>query len=71
MQALTRRELELGEIDSDADFVIMSEAHGVVSEHYTVSEARMAYYREVAKFSLGEHLPTIFCRGDDHWVPLS
>ena len=71
MHTLTRCELELGKIDSDADFVILSEEHGVVSEHCTVSEARMAYFQEVAKFSLGEHLPTIFCREDDHWVPLS
>ena len=64
-------QLALGEIDSDADFIVFCESRGVLSEHYTAGEARMSYYKEASGFELGEHLPKIYQRGDDHWVPLS
>jgi hypothetical protein len=31
----------------------------------------MSYFKEASGFELGEHLPRIYQRGDDHWVPLS
>jgi hypothetical protein len=71
MQTLTRRELALEEIKSDADFIVFSEERGLVSEHYTVCEARVAYFSEARSYRLGDHLPAIYQRGDDHWVPLS
>ena len=71
MQTLATRQLALGEIESDADFIVFSEKHGLLSEHYTVCEARVAFFGAARLFSLGDHLPTIYQRGDDHWVPLS
>ena len=71
MQTLARRQLALEEVESDADFILFSEERGILSEHYTVCEARVAYFSEARAFSLGDHLPAIYRRGDDHWVPLS
>ena len=71
MQTLAARQLALGEIESDADFIVFSTERGLLSEHYTVCEARVAFFSEARSFSLGDHLPTIYQRGDDHWVPLS
>ena len=71
MQTLGARQLALREIETDADFIVFSEKRGLLSEHYTVCEARMAFFSEARSFSLGDHLPTIYQRGDDHWVPLS
>ena len=71
MQTLAGRQLALEEIESDADFIVFCEERGVLSEHYSVGEARMAFYSEARSFSLGDYLPTIYRRGDDHWVPLS
>ena len=70
MQTLTGR-LGLAEIESDADFVVFSEERGLLSEHYRNGEDRIAFYIEARSFSLGDHLPTIYRRNDDHWVPLS
>jgi hypothetical protein len=68
---MAARQLELEEIESDADFIVFSTERGLLSEHYTVCEARVAFFSEARSFSLGDHLPTIYQRGDDHWVPLS
>ena len=68
---MAARQLELEEIESDADFIVFSTERGLLSEHYTVCEARLAFFSEARSFSLGDHLPTIYQRGDDHWVPLS
>ena len=71
MQALTERH-SIEEIESDADFILFSEDRGLLSEHYTMCEARMAYFSQARSYSLGDHLPTIYRRGDDdHWVPFS
>jgi hypothetical protein len=67
----TLEQLDLEEISSDADYVVFSETRGVISEHCTMGEARMAFYHEAAGFDLGEHLPRIYQREDSHWVPLS
>lgn len=71
MQTLERSQVTLEEIDSDADFVLFSEAHGLLSEHCTVGEARMAYFQQASGFSLGEQLPRIYQREEFRWVPLS
>jgi hypothetical protein len=67
----TLEQFALDEIDSDADFIVFCESRGVLSEHCTAGEARMSFYQEASAFELGEHLPRIYQRGDDHWVPLS
>ena len=71
MQTLTRGGLNLGKIESDADFVLFSERHGLVSEHYTAGEAQSAFYREARRSRLGDYLPRIYQRDDDYWVPMS
>jgi hypothetical protein len=71
MQTLAECQLALKEIESDADFIVFSEKRGLLSEHYSACEARMAFFSEARSFSLGDHLPKIYQRGDDHWVPLS
>ncbi len=71
MKTLTEERVALEEIESDADFIVFSEERGLLSEHYSVGEARAAFYSEARSFSLGDHLPTIYRRGDDHWVALS
>ena len=71
MHTLAQPEIALEEIESDADFILFSDEHGLISEHYTAGEARMAYFQEAAKFSLGEHLPHVYTRHDTHWAPLS
>ena len=58
-------------IESDADFVLFSGDEGLLSEHWTESEARMAFYKEAARKKLGERLPTIYERREPHWVPLN
>jgi hypothetical protein len=63
--------LPLEEIESEADFVLCSEQSGVLSEHYTAGEARMAFFEEASRHSLGERLPVIYCRQDPYWVRLS
>jgi hypothetical protein len=67
----TLEQLALADIDSDAEFVVFCDNRGVLSEHCTAGEARMSYFKEASGFELGEHLPRIYQRGDDHWVPLS
>lgn len=71
METLARGQRELEQIDSEADFVLFSEERGLLSEHYTAGEARMAFFNQAARFSLGEHLPTIYQREEPYWVPLS
>lgn len=67
----TVEQIALEEIDSDADFVVFCEGRGVLSEHYTAGEARIAFYKEASAFGLGQHLPRIYQRENDHWVSLS
>jgi hypothetical protein len=62
----------LEEIESDADFILFSESEGVISEHCTHGEARMAFFQEANRHTLGQCLPRIYRREEDnHWVPLS
>jgi hypothetical protein len=69
--SIQRSQRGLEQIDSDAEFVLFSEEHGLISEHCTVAEARMAYFKQAAQFSLGERLPRIYQRDEPDWVPLS
>jgi hypothetical protein len=71
MQTLEAARLVLEEIESEADFVLFSDSEGVISEHCTQGEARMAFYHEAGRYRLGEHLPTIYQREEPYWVPLS
>jgi cytidine deaminase len=61
----------LEEIDSDADFILCGESRQLLSEHCTMAEARIAFFQEAARYGLGEHLPKIYRRDEQHWVPLS
>ena len=63
--------IPLDQIDSEADFVLFSGEHGILSEHCTEGEARLAFYKEAARHALGEQLPVIYERQEPHWVPLS
>lgn len=62
--------LRLEDIESDADYVLYSSSEGVLSEHYTEGEARMAYFQEASRHNLGDHLPLIFERQENAWAPL-
>ena len=55
-------------IESDADFVLFSGWHGVMSEHCTLGEARAAKYKQATNSGLGEQLPVIYQRQDEEWV---
>jgi len=57
-------------IDSDADYILVSEQVGVLSEHCTIAEARMAYFQEATRLALGGTLPVIFQRAADSWMAL-
>ena len=57
------------EIDSEADYILFSREEGVLSEHFTPSEAAMAYYQIASEIPAGHRLPVIFKRGDDRWLP--
>lgn len=61
----------LEEIESEAEFVLFSEETGLISEHCTQGEARMAYFQEAGHSSLGAHLPVIYRREETSWVSLS
>jgi hypothetical protein len=71
MKTPARNSVPLNEIESDADFVLFSESEGVISEHCTQGEARMAFFQEAGRHQLGECLPRIYRRDEPHWVPLS
>ena len=62
--------MPLEEIDSEADFVLFSADDGVVSEHFTESEARLAFYKQAAYKALGEQLAVVYERQESVWVPL-
>lgn len=68
---LKEKALPIEEIESEADFVLCSETAGLLSEHYTAGEARMAFFEQASRYSLGEHLPVIYCRQDPFWIRLS
>jgi hypothetical protein len=59
------------EVDTDADYILFSESDGLISEHCTQGEARMAFFEEAGRHRLGENLPRIYRREDLSWVPLS
>lgn len=61
----------IAEIDSEADFILYSPEDGLLSEHFTEGEARMAFYKEAARQALGRHLPVIYERQEPNWVPLA
>jgi hypothetical protein len=63
--------MPLEEIDSEADFVLYSLEDGLVSEHFTEGEARMAFYKQAAIQTLGAQLPNIYERHESVWVPLN
>jgi hypothetical protein len=71
MNALLINPVSIEEVDSDADFILFSESEGVISEHCTQGEARMAFFEEAGRTGLGESLPRIYRREEPHWVPLS
>ena len=71
MHMMSRRTLSLTEIESDADFVLFSETEGLISEHCTQGEARMAFFEEAGRHGLGDALPRIYRREEPNWVPLS
>jgi len=68
---IERKLFPLEEIESDADFILFSESEGLISEHCTQGEARMAFFQEAGRHRLGECLPRIYKRDEPHWVPLS
>ena len=61
----------IAEIESEADFILFSVAEGLVSEHCTEAEARLAFYKEAARKRLGELLPIIYERKEENWVALN
>ncbi|HTG45597.1 MAG TPA: hypothetical protein VK633_13825 [Verrucomicrobiae bacterium] len=71
MQTVEKTAITLEKIDSDADFVLFSESEGLISEHYTQGEARMAFFQEAGRHELGDQLPQIYRRDEPNWVPLS
>jgi hypothetical protein len=71
MNTLGRNALPLNEVESDADFILFSEAEGLISEHCTQSEAKMAFFEEAGRHELGDYLPRIYRRDEPGWVPLS
>jgi hypothetical protein len=58
-------------IGSEADFILYSADQGLLSEHFTEGEARLAYYKEAASKALGQQLPVIYERQEPNWVPLT
>ena len=71
MQTLITSGIALDDIESEAEFVLFSKRHGLISEHYTVCEAQSAYFQEAGRFGLGDYLPTIYQREDTQWVPFN
>jgi len=71
MESRSRMMLSLSAVESEADFILFSESDGLVSEHCTQTEARMAFFEEAGRHGLGERLPRIYQRQEPHWVPLS
>lgn len=59
------------QIESEADYILYSADHGLLSEHFTESEARLAFYKEAASKKLGQQMPVIFERREPHWTPLT
>ena len=63
----TPDQIALEEIESDADYVVFKDGRGVLSEHYTVGEARMSFFQEASGSGLGDRLPRIYQREETHW----
>ena len=64
-------ELSLEQIDSEADYVLLSSWRGILSEHCTLGEARMAYFKAASAEGLGAQLPSIYVRKETCWTPLN
>lgn len=60
--------LTFEEIDSEADYILFSREDGVLSEHFTPSEAAMAYYKIASETQIGQKLPAIYRRDEAGWV---
>ena len=60
----------LEEVDSEIDFILFSECEGLISEHCTLNEARMARFQDASLKSLGEQLPLIYQRREGAWIPI-
>jgi hypothetical protein len=71
MTTIVRNSVPLTKIESEADFILFSEDEGLIYEHCTHGEARMAFFEEANRQGLGERLPRIYRREEPHWVPLS
>jgi len=63
--------MPLEEIDSEADYVLYSIDDGLVSEHFTEGEARLAFYKQAAAKALGQQIPLVYERQETVWVPLA
>ena len=62
--------LTFEKVDSEADYILFSPEEGLLSEHFTPSEAAMAYYQIASEMQIGDRLPSIYRRADDGWVPV-
>lgn len=67
----TVEQIALDRIESDADYIVFSEGEGILSEHYTVGEARVSFFEAASGSRLGDHLPRIYQREETHWRSLS
>src|SRR5690348_13559915 len=66
MKRFVPNALRLEEIETDADFILFSESEGVISEHCTQGEARMAFFQEANRHTLGQCLPRIYRREESN-----
>jgi hypothetical protein len=71
VSAFAPNRVALEKVESDADFILFSETKGLISEHCTHGEARMAWFQQAERHELGDWLPRIYRRDDPNWVPLS
>lgn len=62
--------LELAALETEADYILYSPEEGVISEHFTPSEAAMAYYEIASRKQIGERLPAIYRRSGENWEPV-
>lgn len=60
--------LTFEEIHSEADYILFSQEEGILSEHFTPSEAAMAYYKIASETQAGQRLPLIYRRSESRWV---
>ena len=60
--------LTFEQVDSEADYILFSAEEGILSEHFTPSEAALAYYQIASRMQIGERLPAIYRRAEERWV---